>query len=324
MTPTALPPVHETWFVHHPEDFPVRWEELRRPSVLIGLALVVVVTVSWRLAARRMPTPELPQLRGLARFVPWVPRLLAIHLGASLLLLAFDRAVLDPSVIVPNDPAHTLLLLPEVLAGLLLLTGYAVPFAASLVILAGPVLWWLAGTRSLLSCLALLGIAVFLTLVPPRPSMGGRARLDTAHLRPAVLALRVGTAGTLITLALVEKLANPAMAHAMLVQKPLLDILSPIGVGPDAFATFAGCVEVLFALLVLSGAAPQVVALVAAVPFTATLFVFGGTELIGHLPVYGVLLTLLVLGSRAATSGELSRLPFPGSTPAQRRSLAQV
>ncbi len=51
-----------------------------------------------------------------------------------------------------------------------------------------------------------------------------------------------------------------------------------------------------------SGAAPQVVALVAAVPFTASLALFGGTELIGHLPVYGVLLTLLLLGSDARTA----------------------
>lgn len=40
----------------------------------------------------------------------------------------------------------------------------------------------------------------------------------------------------------------------------------------------AGLVEVLFAALVLSGAAPQVVALVAAVPFPASLALFGGTD----------------------------------------------
>jgi hypothetical protein len=68
---------------------------------------------------------------------------------------------------------------------------------------------------------------------------------------------------------------------------------------------------VLFAALVLSGAAPQVVALVAAVPFTASLALFGGTELIGHLPVYGVLLTLLVLGSAKATAAEVPALPVP-------------
>ena len=144
--------------------------------------------------------------------------------------------------------------------------------------------------------------------MPPQPSLGGRAELDPARLGPALLALRLGTAGSLLVLAVVEKLANPAMARAMLEQQPVLHLLSPVGVGADDFALLAGLVEVLFALLVLSGAAPQVVALVAAVPFTASLALFGGTELMGHLPVYGVLLTLLVLGSSARTAPQVRRL----------------
>jgi uncharacterized membrane protein YphA (DoxX/SURF4 family) len=306
---SAVPLAHETWFVHHADQYPLDWSAFFRPAVLLGIAAALVVTLAWRAAAQRLPQPELAVLSPLGRLIPWVPRLLGIHLGLSLLLLAFDRAILDPSVVVPNDPAHTLLLVPEVIAGLLLLTGYAVPVAAALVTVAGPVLWLLTGTQTLLSCVVLLGIATFLALVPPRPHRGGRADLEVLHLRAAVLFLRLGTGVSLITLAIVEKLANPEMAHAMLVEKPVLDLLAPFGVSTDAFATIAGLVEVLFGLLVISGAAPQVVALVAAVPFTATLFVFGGTELIGHLPVYGVLLTLLVLGSSAATSREVSRLP---------------
>jgi uncharacterized membrane protein YphA (DoxX/SURF4 family) len=95
----------------------------------------------------------------------------------------------------------------------------------------------------------------------------------------------------------------------MLEEQPVLNLLSPVGVSPEAFVLLAGCVELLFGLLVLSGAAPQVVALVAAVPFTASLAVFGMTELMGHLPVYGVLLAFVVLGSRATTSAEVSYLP---------------
>jgi hypothetical protein len=40
---------------------------------------------------------------------------------------------------------------------------------------------------------------------------------------------------------------------------------------------------------------------------------FGGTELTGHLSVYGVLRTLLPLGSRAETSHEVSRLREPAA-----------
>ncbi len=70
----------------------------------------------------------------------------------------------------------------------------------------------------------------------------------------------------------------------------------------------AGSVELLFGLLLISGALPQVVALLAAVPFTATVAIFGATELLGHLPFYGVLLAFLVLGSREETSLALSGL----------------
>ena len=303
-----LPHAHETWFVHHPEDYPLDAGALTRPSVLVGVVLALAVTLAWREAAKHLPVPELRVLSPLGRLAVWAPRLLAIHLGASLLLLASQRAVLDPAVLVPDGVGGTLLLVPEVVAALLLLAGRWVPSAALAVVAAGPVLLALAGPQALLSCLVLLGIAGFLLVVPPEPSLGGRADLDTARLRTAALALRLGTGGTLITLAVVEKLANPAMAHAMLAEKPILDLLSPLHVSSDAFAVLAGCVEVLFGLLVISGALPQVVSLVAAVPFSLTLLVFGGTELIGHLPVYGVLLTLLLLGSRHDTSLEVSRV----------------
>jgi uncharacterized membrane protein YphA (DoxX/SURF4 family) len=124
-----------------------------------------------------------------------------------------------------------------------------------------------------------------------------------------VLLLRIGAAVSLISLAVVEKLANPAMGVAMLEQQPVLNLLAPLGVSAEQFVVLAGCVELLFGLLVLSGAAPQVVGLVAAVPFTASLALFGSTELIGHLPVYGVLLAFVVLGSSPATADAVRRLP---------------
>ena len=300
---------HEAWFVHHPEQYPLDWSALTQPLTLAGTAAVVAVAVAWRLAARAVPTPELAVLHPVGRLVPWVPRLLALHLGASLLALSVAGAVLDPSVQVGLDGAGALLLVPQVVAGALLVAGRQVRLAAGAVVAAGPVLLVLEGPRQVLASVVLLGIAVFLLLLPPDPALGGRARTDSARLRPAVLALRLGTAGSLLVLALVEKLANPAMGIAMLEQRPVLNLLSPVGVSAEQFVLFAGCVELLFALLVLSGATPQVVALVAAVPFTSSLALFGVTELVGHLPVYGVLLTLLVLGSRADTSAEVSRLP---------------
>src|ERR671920_280818 len=119
----SLPHAHETWFVDHPEDYPVHLSDLTRPAVLAGLALAVALTWAWREAARRLPVPELRALSPLTRYAVWAPRLLAIHLGASLLLLASQRTVLDPGVSVPHGIGGTLLLVPEISAGLLMLAG---------------------------------------------------------------------------------------------------------------------------------------------------------------------------------------------------------
>jgi uncharacterized membrane protein YphA (DoxX/SURF4 family) len=248
-------------------------------------------------------------LSPLARLVPYVPRLLAAHLGLSLLLLRLRGNVLDPSVHAGDGLSAALVLAPQVVAGALLLAGIAVRAAAWGVVAAGPVLVALHGPGSLLLCAVLVGVALFLVVAPPQHRDGGRAHVEPEQLRVALLALRLGTAVSLISLAVAEKLANPAMGAAMLEQQPVLNLLEPLGVSAAQFVVLAGVVELLFGLLVLSGATPQVVGLVAAVPFTASLALFGATELVGHLPVYGVLLVLVVLGSRADTSAEVSWVP---------------
>lgn len=322
LTWTAGPAAaHQEWFVTDPDAYPLDFGALLRPAVLVGVILVVVAALVWRAVAARLPVPELGAIkpaRRLGALVPWVPRLLAAHLGISLLVLAFDRAVLDPGIHVPDGLGGTLLLLPQAVVGALLIAGVLVRMAAVAVILSGPVAVVLHGPQVLATLAVLVGIAGFLLVLPPRLKDGGRTQIDLAALRRATLALKLGAGITLISLAVVEKLANPDMARAMLDQVPVLNLLTPFGVNADAFAVFAGSVELLFGLLVISSALPQVVALVAAVPFTATLALFGGTELLGHLPVYGVLLALLVLGSREDTSRVLSGLRPPDGAGRER------
>lgn len=92
---------------------------------------------------------------------------------------------------------------------------------------------------------------------------------------------------------------------------PSLNVFDLVGIpmSTDTFIVVAGSVELLFGLLVISGALPQIAVLVAAVPFNATLILFGQTELVGHLPVYGVFLALLAYGSDPATARLVSWLP---------------
>lgn len=133
---------------------------------------------------------------------------------------------------------------------------------------------------------ALFGIAALLWILPPSDGIFGRVEPDAAVLRHALLALRVGVATSLVTLAFSENFTNPELASRTLQKYPFLDVFSLVGIHlpHGTFIAFAASVELLFGLLVLSGALPQVVALVAATPFTATLLLFGTTELIGHLP----------------------------------------
>jgi hypothetical protein len=59
--------------------------------------------------------------------------------------------------------------------------------------------------------------------------------------------------------------------------------------------------------------------IVAGIPFNATLFFLGASELIGHLPVYGAMLVLIVYGSNPMTSALVPWLPGARRTRSWRR-----
>ena len=324
---------HERWFTddHHATD----WSFAARPLALGSLAAVVLVTLGWRWLAARYRSPELPVLRPLGRLVPFLPRLLAVHLGIALLALAARGEFLSPALSLDDVPAGPLFAVLEGAVGAWLISGVHVRHAAYVVIAFGPALFVGAGAVALLENAALLGIAVFLALVPPAHDAAyGRVEVAADRLAAALLALRVGAATSLVSLAFSEKFTNPAMARALLDAHPELQVFSLVGVSvdPDVFIVVAGAVEVLFGLLVLSGAAPQVAVLVAAVPFNASLLLFGATELVGHLPVYGVLLTLLAYGSAPATARLVPLLRLdrrstsgrPAARTARRRQVARA
>ncbi len=303
---------HETWFVENAGSYPTDWAFLLRPITFGLVVAVVAVTVLWRWAALRFTNgPELAQLSLLGRLVPYVPRLLAVHLGVSLLAASVSGHFLTHDLKVHDLAGGTALLLLEGVLGIWFITGVRLRPAAIGLAAVGPLALLLTGPVGLLSAMDLLGVAVFLAFVPPSDATFGRVEPDAVTLRRALLGLRLGAGGALITLAFAEKLANPALARETLRLFPQLDVFALFGihVPVDTFVAVAGATELLFGLLVLSGALPQVAVLVAGVPFNATLLLFGGTELLGHLPVYGIFLTLLVYGSNPRTAALVRWLP---------------
>ncbi len=303
---------HEKWFVENPGTYPTDWAFALRPLTFTLIVAVLLVTLAWRyVAVRFLPTPELRVLGFVGRLVPYVPRLLAIHLGVSLLAAAVTGHFLTHDLAVGDMTGGSALLLLEGALGIWFITGIRLRPAAIALALAGPLALLVTGPVGLLSAMDLLGVAVFLAFVPPSDATFGRVEPDAAALRRALLALRLGAGGALITLAFAEKLANPALARETLRLYPQLDVFALVGINvpADTFVAVAGVTELLFGLLVISGALPQVAVLVAGIPFNATLLLFGGTELLGHLPVYGVFLTLLAYGSNPRTAELVRWLP---------------
>lgn len=300
---------HETWFT--PERPPYDWAFALQPATLSLIVAAVAVAAGWRVAASRLPKPEIGLLRPLGWLGPWVPWLLAIHAGVSLLAQAARGEYLAPALALPTTPFGTALAVVEGLTGVWLITGFRVRIAAALLVAAGPLGMLGYGVAPILERVDLLGIALFLAIVPPEDAPGGAARPEPARLAPALLALRVLVGTSLIVLAFTEKLARPDLAVAFLDRYPAFNVLRAfgLGVGDLAFVRIAGAVELLFGLLVLSGAMPQLAVILAGIPFNATLFFLGASELIGHLPIYGAMLALLVYGSDPETAALVPKFP---------------
>ena len=295
---TAFHPTfaHETWFTH-----PLDWAFAGETATVALLAGAVGVTGLVRLLAKRMPGVDIPAL---GRLAPYMPFAIRIHLAVSLLGLLSLGYFLSPAMDLQTNVAGIALGVTMVLVTVAMAAGWHTRGAALLLLAAGPVGMLEFGISPVLERLDLVGLALFVLFAGPgcwsADVESGRAQpFSLGSAARAVWCLRVSAGVALIVVAFAEKLANPAMALEFLRAHPDFNVAQLLGLGTSdlEFTRLAGGVEVLFGLLLISGALPQVCVLVAAIPFNTTLWFFGSTELVGHLTVYAVLLVLLVFGS---------------------------
>ena len=210
------------------------------------------------------------------------------------------------------------------IVAVLMATGWHTRAAAWLLIAAGPIGMLEFGFWPVVQRIDLLGLAIFVLLVGPGRwsadfERGTAREFTLPSAAQGIFALRVAAGLALIVVAFVEKLATPDLALAFLAEHPELNVVQQLGIGMSdlEFIRMAGAIEVLFGLLLISGALPQAIILIAGVPFNATLWFFGTTELVGHLPIYGAMLVILVwgLGPGAPAAGQ--RDPVEGIPPHQ-------
>jgi uncharacterized membrane protein YphA (DoxX/SURF4 family) len=289
---------HETWFVDEP---PMDWSFAFEAATLALLALALLVTIAVRVIATRFPGVDIPLL---GRMAPYMPFAVRIHLAVSLVGLLSLGYYLSPAMDLEGDVVGFALGAVMIVVAITMATGWHSREGAWLLVAAGPIGMVEFGFSPVLQRIDMLGLAAFVLLAGPGRWSADyelrRARDPTQRdVARAVLGLRVAAGTALIVVAFVEKLANPDMALHFLDEYPHFNVVQEIGIGMSdlEFTRLAGAIEVLFGLLLISGALPQAAVVIAGVPFNTTLYFFGNTELVGHLPVYATMLVLLVLGS---------------------------
>jgi hypothetical protein len=309
----STPPLaHELWFEE--DRYPTDWGFAGETTTLLLLGAAVVLTIAFRLASSVRDGVDVPFLGRMAPFMPFAIRM---HLAVALIGLLSLGVYLSPAMDLKADVAGILLGAVMVVVAIGMATGWHTRKAAWLLIAAGPLGMLEFGVLPVLQRIDMLGLAIFVLVVGPgRWSADhelGRAReLEPFRAAQGVFALRVAAGVALIVVAFVEKLAQPELALAFLDDQPELNVFAQIGLplGDLEFVRIAGAIEVLFGLLLISGALPQLVVIAAGIPFNATLFFFGETELVGHLPIYGAMLLLLVWGSDPKLRPLVSAFPW--------------
>lgn len=308
-TPVAA---HQKWFVE-PDQFLLETGAILSWRTALGLGVAFAALGAALLVdrlIRRAPLPsELSERlqsaeERLTRLYDWVPLVFGIHVAIPLLVMGIQLEFIAPNLDLRPNGIGGFLALGEIVVALSLiygaLTRYGALLLMALVVAGIPVF----GLENVAEHVVYIGIAIFFYILGRGPfSVDGLLGLNrprnAAHIRYAVPALRIGMGASILVLGFTEKLWNVPMGLAFLDAYPL-NFFPAIGlsqINNEVFVIMAGVVEVTAGLLLMSGVLTRVAILVLWLPFNLTLPFLGWQELVGHLPLYGIMVVLLIFGT---------------------------
>jgi hypothetical protein len=314
--------LHERWFLDETK-FPVQFGTWSSPESLVPIAvalgITIIATVIYRARGRHSVVPG-PIALGMpwenyVRILTWVPLVIGVHMGITLLVSGVGRQFFVPNLVLPVNLLGGLLGMVEIAIGLSFIYGaLARPAAAAL----GAV--WILGMLAfgplrIIEHTEILGVAFFLFATGRGPLAFDMA-LDKlnkplAPLIPyAVPVLRTSLGIGLTVTAFTEKLWNLPMGLAFLSAYHLnfFPYIGLSGIDDTKFLLIAGTVELLMGLMLITGTYVRLMIIVTLIPFNLSLPFFGWRELVGHLPTYGILALLLLWGDeRPGEEGALVR-----------------
>ena len=297
---------HEKWF-YDSAAFPLRWDLFFAPLPLTFFAAVIIATalagVLWRKRRYRdfIPGPELFGTDDRRRRIVYaiLPLIIGVHFAIPLIVDGAHTVLFAPNVRVPGAWAY---IFGVCETGIALAFFYGGFTRLAAVVLG--VLWFagifVVGLEPMLENALFLGAAVFFFLAGRGPLSIDRLmfpRLEPADrlMRHAVLPLRIGLGISLAVVAFTEKFANLPLATHFLEKYPL-NFTAALGLpmSNELFMLCAASVELGVGLFLAFGIFPREVILLAWLPFNLTLSVFNSTELVGHLPIYGIMALLMI------------------------------
>jgi hypothetical protein len=273
-------------------------------------------------AQRVVGDPHWPRLQFLRKMAVGAPTLFAVQAAISLVYAAVQPSLLVPNMRLQLDAVGIVIAILQLFVAFAFITGIADWLAAIALILLGPLGFVLFPAYDVLDQLHWLGIALVVLVI-------GRYAADIRDERPwfaargpgwsarAVAILRVITGVAIIAPALSEKIWNPELGGAFVSDHPEFNfprtLLGQTWLTDDAFVLGAGLVEGTIGVLLISGLLTRVVILGMWLPFNLGIPFLPPQELIGHLPIFGIMYLLLVHGAGIAPGESLDRPEPPGA-----------
>ena len=298
---------HEKWFTD-PALHQTDWGLVLSGRTALALATGALALALFVFLQRLIGDPYWPRLPFFARMARGDMTLLAVQTAIALIYMGVRLTLFAPQLALPRSPLGALLAALEVGIAFTFITGlFDRAGALALLALGLPVLVMFS-PLDLLQQAQYAGVAAAVFLVGrtgeaerPHPPLAAAAWVwEAAWGARGVAALRVLAGVAILSVALADKVWNPTLGEAFLAEHPGFNVFRLVGLGGVSDATFvlvAGAVETAIGLLLIAGLLTRVVILVMLVPFNLTVPFLPAVEMIGHLPIFGLMYLLLVHGA---------------------------
>ena len=314
LTP-ATAAAHVKWFTDE-DRYPLRTDLILGDRTLLMIASASVAVCGFVVLQRLVGDANWPNLRVFRRMAIGGRTILALQAAITIVAAASQGTLLVPNLPLPDSPVGGVVIGTEVFIAVTFVTGIWDWAGALALIALLPIGAIVCGPWDLLEQILWLGIASLIVVTRRNSSARWSARAWFARRDPACVAhactlLRLSTGAAFIAVACGEKLWNPDLGGTFVVAHPMFNFLQSLGVSwfsNDLFVLLVGLTEATIGALLISGYLTRVVVLGMWLPFHLGIPLLPSQELIGHLPIFGIMYILLVQPSaRPATIAEARR-----------------